>query len=186
MNHEGFQRKTYRPVLNLQLDGAYQRGKRTEPRGLNKLRWFRRILVRAKWLYYTRVWGMDIDPTCSFSLRAHFDKTYPKGMHIGAYSYIAFDAAILCHDMTRGLYLHTRIGKHCFIGARSVILPGVEIGDECIVGAGSVVTKDVPPKSIVAGNPAQIIRQDIELGPFGRFLNAEDTKAQLAAASAFD
>jgi serine acetyltransferase len=49
-----------------------------------------------------------------------------------------------------------------------------------------VVTKDVPPKSIVAGNPAQIIRQDIELGPFGRFLNAEDTKAQLAAASAFD
>jgi acetyltransferase-like isoleucine patch superfamily enzyme len=129
---------------------------------------------------------MDIDPTCSFSLSAHFDKTYPKGMHIGAYTYIAFDAAILCHDMTRGLYLHTRIGKNCFIGARSIVLPGVQIGDECIVGAGSVVTKDVPPGCIVAGNPAQILRQNIELGPFGRFLNAEDTKAQLAAASAFD
>ncbi|MGO8183047.1 acyltransferase, partial [Rhizobium leguminosarum] len=54
------------------------------------------------------------------------------------------------------LYLHTRIGKRCFVCARSIILPGVEIGDECVIGSGSVVTKNVPPRSLVAGNPANI------------------------------
>lgn len=155
-------------------------------RSLNNLWWLRRALVRAKWLYYTRFWGMDIDPTAQFSLSAHLDKTYPKGVHVGAHTYIAFDAAILSHDMIRGLYLHTRIGKHCFIGARSIILPGVQIGDESIVGAASVVTKDVPPRCIVAGNPARIVRQNINVGPYGRFVNAEETKAKLMAAGAFD
>ena len=155
-------------------------------RSLNALGWLRRALVRAKTLYYTRVWGMDIDPTASFSLSARFDKTYPAGVHVGAWSYIAFDAAILAHDMTRGLYLHTRIGRNCFIGARSVILPGIEIGDGSVVGTGSVVTRNVPPRCVVAGNPARIIRRDIEVGPYGRFSNAEATKEKLAAAGAFD
>ena len=62
-----------------------------------------------------------------------------------AYSYIAFDAAILAHDMTRALRLNTYIGENCFIGSRSVILPGVRVGDGSIVGSGAVVTKDVPP-----------------------------------------
>ena len=160
--------------------------RKRKQRSLNKLGWLRRALVRAKSIYYTRVWGIDIDPTASFSLSARFDKTYPSGIHIGAWSYIAFEAAILTHDMTRGLYLHTRIGKHCFIGARSIILPGIQIGDESIVGTGSVVTKDVPPRCVVAGNPAQIIRRDINVGPYGRFANAEETKARLVAAGAFD
>ena len=98
-------------------------------RSLNRLWWLRHVLVKAKWLVYTRVWGMDIDPTATFSLSVRFDKTYPRGVHIGAETYIAFEAAILAHDMTRGLYLHTRIGRRCFIGARSMILPGVTIGD---------------------------------------------------------
>lgn len=160
--------------------------RRRKQRSLNAFGRLRHALVRAKSLYYTRVWGMDIDPTASFSLSARFDKTYPAGVHIGAWSYVAFDAAILAHDMTRGLYLHTRIGRNCFIGARSVILPGAQIGDGSVVGTGSVVTKDVPPRCVVAGNPARIIRRDIEVGPYGRFSDAEATKAKLAAAGAFD
>jgi acetyltransferase-like isoleucine patch superfamily enzyme len=70
--------------------------------------------------------------------------------------------------MTRGLYLDTRIGQCCFIGARSVILPGITIGDHSIVGAGSVVTKDVPPNCIVAGNPAKIVREGIMTKRWGR------------------
>lgn len=46
-----------------------------------------------------------------------------------------------------------------WIGCRSTILPGVTIGRGSVVGAGSVVTKDVPPKTVVAGNPARVIRQ---------------------------
>ncbi|MDR3471999.1 MAG: acyltransferase [Devosia sp.] len=131
--------------------------------GLNRFQFIRRAFVRVKWLYYTRFWGMDIDPTASYSLSVRFDKTFPKGVHIGPETYVAFEAAILTHDLTRGLHLHTRIGRRCFIGARSIILPGIEIGDECVVGAGSVVTKSVPPRSLVAGNPARILRRDIEI-----------------------
>ena len=50
------------------------------------------------------------------------------------------------------------IGNNVFIGAGSIILPGITIGDNSIVGAGSVVTKDVAPESVVAGNPARLIR----------------------------
>ncbi|GAB4384121.1 acyltransferase [Albidovulum sp.] len=149
-------------------------------RGLNRLFWLRNLLVDLRRLWLRRVWGMDIDPTAQFSLSARFDRTFPIGVHVGAWSYIAFEARILTHDRTRGLYLHTRIGRNCFIGGRSMILPGVEIGDNCVVGAGSIVTRSVPPNSIVAGNPARVIRSGIEVGPYGRFLDADLTEAALA------
>lgn len=49
------------------------------------------------------------------------------------------------------------IGDFVFIGANSTILMGVTIGERSVIAAGSVVTKDVPPRAIVAGVPAQII-----------------------------
>lgn len=156
--------------------------KKARRRGLNRLRGVRNLMVALRRLYYTRLWGMDIDPTAQFSLSASFDRTFPPGVHIGAQSYVAFDVRILTHDMTRGLYLHTRIGRNCFIGGRSLILPGVEIGDNCVVGAGSVVTRSIPARSLVAGNPARILRSDIEVGPYGRFLTADATESALAAA----
>ena len=54
--------------------------------------------------------------------------------------------------------LKTEIQEDASVGARSVILPGVTVGKGAIIGAGSVVTKDVPEYSIVAGNPARILR----------------------------
>ena len=51
------------------------------------------------------------------------------------------------------------IGNNVWIGARVIILPGVHVGDGSVIGAGSVVTKDVEPFSIVAGNPAKLIRE---------------------------
>jgi putative colanic acid biosynthesis acetyltransferase WcaB len=51
-----------------------------------------------------------------------------------------------------------RIGNHVDIGANSVIIGSITIGDHVIVGAGSVVTRDVPSGSVVAGNPARILR----------------------------
>ena len=55
-----------------------------------------------------------------------------------------------------------RICDRAWLGARAIILKGVTIGAEAVVGAGSVVTKDVPPRTIVAGNPARIVRS---IGP---------------------
>lgn len=48
--------------------------------------------------------------------------------------------------------------KGCWIGASTIILPGVEIGENSVIGAGTVVTKSVPPKVVFAGNPGKIIR----------------------------
>jgi len=52
----------------------------------------------------------------------------------------------------------TVIGNDVWIGYRASIMPGVTIGDGCIIGSYSVVTRDVPPYSIVGGNPATLIR----------------------------
>ncbi|MGB3313150.1 MAG: acyltransferase [Albidovulum sp.] len=148
-------------------------------RGLNRLGRLRNLLVSLRRVWLRRVWGMDIHDTAQFSMSTKFDRTFPVGVHVGPNSYIAFEARILTHDRTRGLYLHTRIGANCFIGGRSLILPGVEIGDNCVVGAGSIVTKSVPPGSVVAGNPAQIIRSGIDVGPYGRFADADATESAL-------
>jgi UDP-2-acetamido-3-amino-2,3-dideoxy-glucuronate N-acetyltransferase len=52
----------------------------------------------------------------------------------------------------------TRVGRRASIGSGAVILCGVTIGAEAVVGAGSVVTRDVPPGTTVAGNPARLLR----------------------------
>jgi maltose O-acetyltransferase len=52
----------------------------------------------------------------------------------------------------------TVIGDDVWIGANVVILPGVRVGNHSIVGAGAIVTKNIPPFSIVGGNPACVIR----------------------------
>lgn len=57
------------------------------------------------------------------------------------------------------------IGKHCWICCNSIILKGVTIGDGAVVAAGSVVTKDVPPGTLVGGNPAKIIKENVTWAP---------------------
>ena len=87
------------------------------------------------------------------------------GIYIGENSLIGHDVilATLNHNIDpynrADLYpkpIH--IGKRVWIGSRSIVLPGITIGDNSIVGAGSVVTKDIPPNTIYAGNPAKFIK----------------------------
>jgi acetyltransferase-like isoleucine patch superfamily enzyme len=59
------------------------------------------------------------------------------------------------HALRRGPTLR----RGARVGAAAVLLPGVEIGEEAFVGAGAVVTKDVPSRAVVVGNPARVIRQ---------------------------
>jgi acetyltransferase-like isoleucine patch superfamily enzyme len=52
-----------------------------------------------------------------------------------------------------------RVGRGADIGVNAVLLPGVTVGEGAIVGAGAVVTRDVPPRTVVVGNPARQIRE---------------------------
>lgn len=134
------------------------------------------------WISRFRIWrwrraGMEIGDGCRASRHAYLDLTYPQGVRIGANTAISFDVRVLTHDFVNGRRVNTTIGSCCFIGGRSIIMPGVTIGDHVIVGAGSVVFADVPPRSVVQGNPARIIERDIVCGPYGirnpRFLAAK-------------
>jgi len=146
---------------------------------LARLSPLRSFLTGMRLRFFRGVMQMDIHPTVEMSLSAKPDMTFPKGVHIGEFTYVAFNARILTHDRTRGLYVHTHVGRNCFIGGESIILPGITVGDNCVVGAGSVVTKDVPPRSIVVGNPAKVIRSDIEVGAYGRFFQADVTERRI-------
>lgn len=138
----------------------------------------RHLLIDARHFYLTKIWGMDIHPVNKISLKVNLDTTYPKGIHIGEGTAISFDTVVLSHDILRGLYLDTRIGRFCGIGARCIIMPGVTIGDHCVIGAGTVVTKDVPPNSLVVGNPGKVIKSGIQTGYWG--VMSEDDKAEAA------
>jgi acetyltransferase-like isoleucine patch superfamily enzyme len=51
------------------------------------------------------------------------------------------------------------IGKNCFIGCNAIILKGTVLGDGCVVGAGAVVSGKFENNSVIAGNPARVIRK---------------------------
>lgn len=139
------------------------------------------LLVRR--LYFVKVWKMDIHPFTMVSRKANLDRTYPRGVHIGEGSSVLFDAVILTHDHVTGKRAHTRIGRFCSISARSIVMPGITVGDHSIVAAGAIVTRDVAPRSIVAGNPARVIRSNIMTTNWGeitdRGVKPEDVQAPL-------
>ncbi|OQV19769.1 putative maltose O-acetyltransferase [Hypsibius exemplaris] len=115
-----------------------------------------------------------------------FNCEYGSNLHLGDATYLNFNCLILDDMPVRigarcflapnvSIYTATHpieprarsiseyskpvtIGDDCWIGGCSVILPGVTIGDCSVVGAGSVVTKNVPPYTVVAGNPAKKIK----------------------------
>lgn len=62
-------------------------------------------------------------------------------------------------DMANGKNRPVVIKDDVFIGMNCLILKGVEIGEGSVIGAGSVVSRDVPPRTMVGGNPARIIRE---------------------------
>lgn len=134
---------------------------------------FRDSLLWLRTWYFRTLYGMNIAPDVRISFKARLDKTNPRCIEIGEKTYIAFDAIILAHDYATRRHggqfgQKTQIGANCFIGCAAIILPGVSIGDQVIVGAGSVVTKDVPANSIVAGNPAKVVRSNIQTIAYGR------------------
>ncbi|MGE4409798.1 MAG: DapH/DapD/GlmU-related protein [Sphingobium sp.] len=139
----------------------------------------RKLVVKANHFRLTRIYGMNIAPTARISLAARLDRTHPAGIHIGENTAITLGATILSHDGSRKMHRTTKIGNDCFVGCNAIVLPGITIGDQVIVAAGAVVTKDVPSHSVVAGNPAKIVRTGISLDK-GRLVDRNWTKEDKA------
>lgn len=59
-------------------------------------------------------------------------------------------------------YGKINVEKRTFIGARSIIMPGVTIGERCVIGAGSIVTSDIPDGCVAVGSPAKVIMKTEE------------------------
>jgi acetyltransferase-like isoleucine patch superfamily enzyme len=141
------------------------------------IRLFFANIFRKFRVFKYRLKGYDIPYSAIIEGSVLLDKLYPRGIHIGENTLVAGGATILSHDHCKRVgnnqpfLVDTFIGKNCFIAVGAIILPGVKIGDEVIVGAGAVVTKDVPSNTVVAGNPAKIIRENIKMNTFAALEN---------------
>lgn len=100
----------------------------------------REWIISLRRVYYA-YYGYDIAKSAKISLGAKLDKAAPRRIHIGEETYVASGARILGHDYCKAMGADVHIGKRCFIGADSLILPGVTLGDHTIVAAGAVVSK---------------------------------------------
>ena len=129
------------------------------------------MVLYIKFLCYI---GIKVKGTPRYiSPTVKFDGSDYSQIEIGNESVISSGVLLLTHDysIARVMRIYSDIQDsevrsikgicikdNCFIGARSIIMPGVTIGTNAIVGAGSVVTKDVKADTIVGGNPAKKIK----------------------------
>jgi len=122
--------------------------------------------------YYQRVWiapvrnlclGDDVDLALGVTITTSGGVTIGDRTLVGYYSQILSRNHVIPTERAR---IHgaghkdqaVTIGRDVWIGAHCIILPGVNIGDGAVVAAGSVVTKSVAPYTIVAGNPARLLK----------------------------
>lgn len=92
-----------------------------------------------------------IDSSCTWLIEIGDNVTLAPRVHI------------LAHDASMKKFLNyakigkIKIGNRVFIGAGTIVLPGVTIGNDVVIGAGSVVTKSIPDGHVAVGNPAKIV-----------------------------
>lgn len=100
---------------------------------------------------FNRMHDTILDPSHCWLITIGNTVTLAPRVHI-----LAHDAST-CHHLGYARIGRVNIGDNVFIGADTVVLPGVTIGDNCVIGANSTVTKDIPSNVVAAGNPAKII-----------------------------
>lgn len=147
---------------------------------------FLKLMQRFRYSYYLKHFPFylkkigvnfsgSMENTGFIASTVKFDSlSYAKYITIGENTIISTDVLLLVHDYSISTAIRTvkqvekgklphfvkdiRIGSNCFIGARSIILPGTTIGDNVIIGAGTLVKGNIPDGVVVAGNPCKIIK----------------------------
>jgi acetyltransferase-like isoleucine patch superfamily enzyme len=144
-------------------------------RGIRRrLDFFRVYYLRCRGdpVAYLRFLGARIGAGCSIYTDPHNFGTEPWLIEVGDSVTLGQGVLLITHDGTSRIFREhlpgmnpfgNRFGTivihdNCFIGNNAILLPGIEIGPDSVVGAGGVVTASVPPRTIVAGNPAKPIK----------------------------
>lgn len=130
------------------------------------------VRFHADKIAYLRYRGVRIGNECLVLTHINNFSSEPWLIELGNHVKMSAAVTMITHDGSSRLFrsrfpemnlaFGNRFGKihikdNCLIGYGAIILPGVTIGPNSIVGAGSVVTKDVPPETVVAGNPSRTI-----------------------------
>jgi UDP-2-acetamido-3-amino-2,3-dideoxy-glucuronate N-acetyltransferase len=139
----------------------------------------------------TKIWhfshimsGCEIGHECNIGQNVVISPEVKLGNNVKVQNNVSIYTGVVCEDdvflgpsmvftninnprsavIRRGQYLRTNVGKGATIGANATIVCGNNIGEYSFVGAGAVVTKDVPPYSLVVGNPSKQIGWMSEYG----------------------
>jgi acetyltransferase-like isoleucine patch superfamily enzyme len=128
-----------------------------------------RVAPRGVILALHRLRGVKIGEQCYIDPTAIVETAYPENVTIGNDVRVTAHAVIMTH--IKGPHYLRETGAvpvilkeviledHCFIGVNAVIMPGVTVGKASVVASGAVVFNAVPPHTMVAGNPAQVVKR---------------------------
>lgn len=113
--------------------------------------------------------GVNIGKGVYIGHEVMFDRVFTDQIYIGDHTSVGDRTIITAHanipsdTPLKKLYprkvMPTKIGKGVWIMPAVIIAPGVTVGDESVIATGSVVTKDVPPRTMVAGVPAKVVKE---------------------------
>lgn len=132
-------------------------------RYLRKLRLRFQIYRHRKEVFGAVNGGLTLGKNVTIMYGVKFDPPHNALISIGNNVSIAPDVTFIAHDASTFKLINLsrlgeiKIGDDCFVGARSLILPGVVVGPRTIIGAGSVVAKDIPADSVAVGNPCRVV-----------------------------
>lgn len=123
--------------------------------------------MRMRIVFYKKM-GIKIGKNFQISPHAYLDLHNPKLIDIGDNVKLTRWSMILCYDSSRDRHIFNKsyksafgcvkIGNNVYIGAHSIIMPGVTIGDNVLIGANSLINRDIPSNCIVAGSPAKKVK----------------------------
>jgi acetyltransferase-like isoleucine patch superfamily enzyme len=118
---------------------------------------------------FVRLSGVKVGSGVFIGSLVMFDSEYPELIEIEDEVSIALGSIIIAHSAGSPFQARLKLfssapekvvlKRGCWIGAGAIILPGTTVGEAAIVAAGSVVNQDVPPYTVVAGNPARPVRK---------------------------